>query len=213
MLFSFQCLLVAAFIGPRGVEVWKLMPLGGARFRNPGASFRGGAACRSASFGAFTAPYGIRGTRTLHSAAAQPASKSSSQGQICQTPFWPGRVFPFASFFPSIPTEPPPRLPSSNDCGWRRRVASAQRIEHHRDCDKVDPSRLPTAGPRSTHPDAAMAVGRSSRRWKQLPIFVAAVALAWTAPALAAANKAAGDYFIHSLPGAPPGPLLKMHAG
>lgn len=58
-----------------------------------------------------------------------------------------------------------------------------------------------------------MAVGRSSRRWKQLPIFVAAVALAWTAPALAAANKAAGDYFIHSLPGAPPGPLLKIHAG
>ncbi|KAK0752265.1 Alpha/Beta hydrolase protein [Schizothecium vesticola] len=57
-----------------------------------------------------------------------------------------------------------------------------------------------------------MAVGRSSRRWKQLPIFVAALALSWTAPALAA-TKAAGDYFVHSLPGAPPGPLLKMHAG
>ena len=27
------------------------------------------------------------------------------------------------------------------------------------------------------------------------------------------ADKAAGDYFVHSLPGAPAGPLLKMHAG
>jgi len=28
-----------------------------------------------------------------------------------------------------------------------------------------------------------------------------------------AAEKKAADYYIHSLPGAPPGPLLKMHAG
>jgi len=27
------------------------------------------------------------------------------------------------------------------------------------------------------------------------------------------AEKTAGDYFVHSLPGAPDGPLLKMHAG
>ncbi len=27
------------------------------------------------------------------------------------------------------------------------------------------------------------------------------------------AEKAAGDYFVHSLPGAPDGPLPKMHAG
>lgn len=32
------------------------------------------------------------------------------------------------------------------------------------------------------------------------------------APALAAASSAA-DYYVHSLPGAPEGPLLKMHAG
>lgn len=28
-----------------------------------------------------------------------------------------------------------------------------------------------------------------------------------------AADKTAADYFIHSLPGQPEGPLLKMHAG
>jgi carboxypeptidase D len=27
------------------------------------------------------------------------------------------------------------------------------------------------------------------------------------------ADKTAADYFVHSLPGAPEGPLLKMHAG
>jgi carboxypeptidase D len=32
-------------------------------------------------------------------------------------------------------------------------------------------------------------------------------------PSLAAAEKSAADYFVHSLPGAPEGPLLKMHAG
>lgn len=30
---------------------------------------------------------------------------------------------------------------------------------------------------------------------------------------MAVAEKSAADYFIHSLPGAPDGPLLKMHAG
>lgn len=29
----------------------------------------------------------------------------------------------------------------------------------------------------------------------------------------ARADKTAADYFVHSLPGAPEGPLLKMHAG
>lgn len=32
-------------------------------------------------------------------------------------------------------------------------------------------------------------------------------------PPTAVAEKSAGDYFVHSLPGAPEGPLLKMHAG
>lgn len=32
-------------------------------------------------------------------------------------------------------------------------------------------------------------------------------------PSAAAAEKTAADYFVHSLPGAPDGPLLKMHAG
>lgn len=41
--------------------------------------------------------------------------------------------------------------------------------------------------------------------------------LSWTislvlGPTLAAASSAA-DYYVHSLPGAPDGPLLKMHAG
>lgn len=31
-------------------------------------------------------------------------------------------------------------------------------------------------------------------------------------PAMAMA-KSAADYYVHSLPGAPEGPLLKMHAG
>ena len=29
----------------------------------------------------------------------------------------------------------------------------------------------------------------------------------------AAADKSAADYYVHSLPGQPEGPLLKMHAG
>jgi len=30
---------------------------------------------------------------------------------------------------------------------------------------------------------------------------------------VAGADKTAADYYVHSLPGAPAGPLLKMHAG
>lgn len=46
---------------------------------------------------------------------------------------------------------------------------------------------------------------------------VALSMLSWTlslvlGPALATANSAA-DYYVQSLPGAPDGPLLKMHAG
>ena len=38
--------------------------------------------------------------------------------------------------------------------------------------------------------------------------------LSLTLPAMAAdTGKAAADYFVHSLPGQPEGPLLKMHAG
>lgn len=44
--------------------------------------------------------------------------------------------------------------------------------------------------------------------WIRLPVGVAL--LAWAG--IAVADKAAGDYFVHSLPGAPE-PLLKMHAG
>ncbi|KAK4199392.1 putative carboxypeptidase KEX1 precursor [Triangularia verruculosa] len=60
-----------------------------------------------------------------------------------------------------------------------------------------------------------MAVGRSLAAWMRLPsiITAAAVALSWTATLAVADVKAAGDYFVHSLPGAPPGPLVKMHAG
>lgn len=44
----------------------------------------------------------------------------------------------------------------------------------------------------------------------RLPALIAAAALAWTASV--DANSAA-DYFVHELPGAPEGPLIKMHAG
>lgn len=40
-----------------------------------------------------------------------------------------------------------------------------------------------------------------------------AFAAAWLPAVAAASDKTAADYFVHSLPGAPPGPLLKMHAG
>ncbi|KAK0651583.1 serine carboxypeptidase [Cercophora newfieldiana] len=56
-----------------------------------------------------------------------------------------------------------------------------------------------------------MAGSWTLRRWKRLPAVVAALTISWTAPAMAAMS--AGDYFVHSLPGAPEGPLLKMHAG
>lgn len=41
---------------------------------------------------------------------------------------------------------------------------------------------------------------------------VAAAALVWAGVA-GAADKSAGEYFVHSLPGAPDGSLIKMHAG
>ncbi|EOO00356.1 putative carboxypeptidase kex1 protein [Phaeoacremonium minimum UCRPA7] len=44
----------------------------------------------------------------------------------------------------------------------------------------------------------------------RLPALIAAAALTWTATV--DANSAA-DYFVHELPGAPEGPLIKMHAG
>lgn len=58
-----------------------------------------------------------------------------------------------------------------------------------------------------------MAVGRSLADWIRLPAIVTtALALSWTAT-MAVAEKSAGDYFVHSLPGAPEGQLVKMHAG
>ncbi len=57
-----------------------------------------------------------------------------------------------------------------------------------------------------------MAGGSRLAGWKQLPVIVAALCLSLTTPIMAA-NRAAGDYFVQSLPGAPEGPLLKMHAG
>ncbi|KAH6627105.1 Alpha/Beta hydrolase protein [Chaetomium sp. MPI-SDFR-AT-0129] len=45
-----------------------------------------------------------------------------------------------------------------------------------------------------------------------LPAIVGALILPW-AGNLAAAQKSAGDYFVHSLPGAPEEPVVKMHAG
>ena len=57
-----------------------------------------------------------------------------------------------------------------------------------------------------------MAGGSRLAGWKQLPVIVAALCLSLATPIMAA-NRAAGDYFVQSLPGAPEGPLLKMHAG
>lgn len=45
----------------------------------------------------------------------------------------------------------------------------------------------------------------------RLRAIITAVVLSWLAT-LAIADGA-GDYFVHSLPGAPEGPLVKMHAG
>lgn len=47
--------------------------------------------------------------------------------------------------------------------------------------------------------------------WRQLPAVMAGLSLALSG--LAGADKSAGDYFVHELPGAPEGPLIKMHAG
>ncbi|KXX83148.1 Pheromone-processing carboxypeptidase KEX1 [Madurella mycetomatis] len=55
-------------------------------------------------------------------------------------------------------------------------------------------------------------LGPSLAGWMRLPAITAALALSWTAT-LAVAGNTAGDYFVHSLPGAPEGPLVKMHAG
>ncbi|KAL2269140.1 hypothetical protein VTJ83DRAFT_3986 [Remersonia thermophila] len=50
--------------------------------------------------------------------------------------------------------------------------------------------------------------------WRRLSALVAALSLSLSwAVAPVAADKAAADYFVHSLPGAPEGPLVKMHAG
>jgi len=57
-----------------------------------------------------------------------------------------------------------------------------------------------------------MAPSRPSTGWRHLPTIIAALTLPWTAT-LAAADKSAGDYYVHSLPGAPEEPLVKMHAG
>ncbi len=57
----------------------------------------------------------------------------------------------------------------------------------------------------------AMAGGSFRPGWKRLPAIIATLALVWTSPVVA--DKVAGDYFVHSLPGQPEGPLLKMHAG
>ncbi|KAI1336567.1 Alpha/Beta hydrolase protein [Xylariaceae sp. FL0016] len=52
-----------------------------------------------------------------------------------------------------------------------------------------------------------------SSLWSPLRIAAAALcALPWTLP-IAGADKAAGEYFVHELPGAPEGDLVKMHAG
>lgn len=40
---------------------------------------------------------------------------------------------------------------------------------------------------------------------------VAAIALPWLDTV--SAQKSAADYFVHELPGAPPTPFIKMHAG
>lgn len=40
---------------------------------------------------------------------------------------------------------------------------------------------------------------------------LAAIALPWLDTV--SAQKTAADYFVHELPGAPPSPFIKMHAG
>ena len=56
-------------------------------------------------------------------------------------------------------------------------------------------------------------LGSLPRRLRVTALVAAAVtALSWASVA-DAAGKSAGDYFVHSLPGAPAGQLVKMHAG
>ncbi|KAL2192030.1 alpha/beta-hydrolase [Thermothelomyces heterothallicus CBS 203.75] len=57
-----------------------------------------------------------------------------------------------------------------------------------------------------------MAPSQSWTGWRRLSAIIAALTLPWTAT-LAVADKSAGDYFVHSLPGAPEQPVMKMHAG
>jgi carboxypeptidase D len=55
--------------------------------------------------------------------------------------------------------------------------------------------------------------GPSLAGWMRLPAIVSVLALSCLT-SFAAADGAAGEYFVHSLPGAPEGsPLVKMHAG
>ncbi|KAL5120172.1 Cell death protease [Pleosporales sp. CAS-2024a] len=58
----------------------------------------------------------------------------------------------------------------------------------------------------------AMLPTSTAPRWRTAVVGVLA-ALASLLPSTAAAEKTQADYFIPSLPGAPAGPLLKMHAG
>lgn len=63
----------------------------------------------------------------------------------------------------------------------------------------------------------AVSWGRSSR--KSTGIFSLATVASWALSLLLFSNvesasaKSAADYYVRSLPGAPAGPLLKMHAG
>lgn len=48
-------------------------------------------------------------------------------------------------------------------------------------------------------------------RVPSLATLLAATALPWLGTV--SAQKSAADYFVHELPGAPPSPFIKMHAG
>ncbi len=76
-----------------------------------------------------------------------------------------------------------------------------------------------TATARLSHRRSAIVMPLSAPRWRWWRRLLSPqwIALIWVllAPMLAvvAAEKTAADYFVESLPGAPEGPLLKMHAG
>lgn len=57
----------------------------------------------------------------------------------------------------------------------------------------------------SSSPVPGMAASGASALWGLLTLSLF--------PSLGRADMAAGDYFVHSLPGAPADPQLKMHAG